>query len=88
MPPYSDLVGVKDGNLTVTLNIANYLYLVQDSLYYSAYLSSLKIAVISTFLCLLLGYPIAYAIARAATAELPVSSCQRWSCSVTLTRWE
>jgi putrescine transport system permease protein len=64
MPPYSALVGVSDRDLTVTLNIGNYLYLVRDSLYYSAYLSSLKIAVVSTLLCLLIGYPVAYAIAR------------------------
>ena len=64
MPPYSDLVGWTGKDLTVTLNISNYLFLLTDTLYYSAYLSSLKIAVISTFLCLLIGYPIAYAIAR------------------------
>jgi len=69
MPPYSDLVGWTGKDLTVTLNISNYLFLLTDSLYYSAYLSSLKIAVISTFLCLLIGYPMAYAIAR-----MPVST--------------
>jgi putrescine transport system permease protein len=61
MPPYSDL-WQPDG--TLDLNFNNYLYLVRDSLYYAAYLSSLKIAVVSTLLCLLIGYPIAYAIAR------------------------
>ncbi len=64
MPPYSDLVHWSGKDLSVTLNISNYLFLLTDSLYYSAYLSSLKIAVISTALCLLIGYPIAYAIAR------------------------
>jgi len=64
MPPYSSLVDWSGKDLTVTLNISNYLYLVQDSLYWSAYLSSLKIAVVSTLLCLLVGYPMAYAIAR------------------------
>ncbi len=39
---------------------------IPDFLYFAAYLSSLKIAVISTFLTLLIGYPIAYAMARAA----------------------
>lgn len=38
---------------------------VPDFLYFAAYLSSLKIALISTFLTLLIGYPIAYAMARA-----------------------
>ena len=64
MPPYSDLVSWTGKDLMVSLNISNYLFLLTDSLYYSAYLSSLKIAIISTFLCLLLGYPIAYAISR------------------------
>lgn len=64
MPPYSDLVQWTGKDLTVTLNISNYLFLLTDSLYYSAYLSSLKIAFVSTLLCLLIGYPIAYAIAR------------------------
>ncbi|AKS46006.1 putrescine transport system permease protein [Octadecabacter temperatus] len=39
---------------------------IPDFLYFAAYLSSLKIAIISTFLTLLIGYPIAYAMARAA----------------------
>jgi putrescine transport system permease protein len=64
MPPYSPLLDWSGKDLTLTLNISNYLYLVQDSLYWSAYLSSLKIAVVSTVLCLLVGYPMAYAISR------------------------
>ncbi|MBY4595022.1 ABC transporter permease subunit [bacterium BD-1] len=64
MPPYTDLVQWAGDKLQVTLNTANYLYLVRDSLYVHAYLSSLEIAVVSTVLCLLVGYPIAYGIAR------------------------
>ncbi|WP_374474167.1 ABC transporter permease subunit [Arenimonas sp.] len=64
MPPYTDLVQWAGDKLQVTLNTANYLYLVRDSLYVNAYLSSLEIAVVSTVLCLLVGYPIAYGIAR------------------------
>ena len=37
-------------------------------LYISSYLYSLKVAAVSTLCCLLLGYPMAYAIARAAPA--------------------
>ena len=73
MPPYSDLVGWTGKDLTVTLNISNYLFLLTDSLYYSSYLSSLKIAFISTVLCLLIGYPIAYGIARMPTATRNVA---------------
>jgi putrescine transport system permease protein len=43
----------------------NYAALFQDSLYVKAYLSSLRIAFVSTAIALLLGYPMAYAIARA-----------------------
>jgi putrescine transport system permease protein len=51
-------------HLKIDLNLGNYLYLLRDDLYVAAYLSSLKIALISTFLCVLVGYPIAYGIAR------------------------
>jgi len=54
--------------LIVTLNLSNYLRLVSDALYSIAYLNSVKIALISTFFCLLIGYPMAYGIARAAPA--------------------
>ena len=43
----------------------NYIWLTQDSLYYKAYLSSVKIAGVSTFLALLIGFPLAYGMARA-----------------------
>jgi putrescine transport system permease protein len=64
IPPYTDLVAWADDVLTINLNLGNYRYLIDDSLYVDAYLNSLRIAGISTLLCLLLGYPIAYAIAR------------------------
>jgi putrescine transport system permease protein len=64
MPPYSDIVTRTERGITITLNFENYLYMVRDSLYVSAYFGSLKIAVISTLLCLLIGYPMAYAISR------------------------
>lgn len=64
MPPYTPVFNWVDGQLSLDLNPKNYMYLINDSLYLNAYLSSIKIAVISTFLCLLIGYPMAYAIAR------------------------
>jgi putrescine transport system permease protein len=45
--------------------LGNYIALLQDSLYLRAYLGSLRIAFIATALTLVLGYPMAYAIARA-----------------------
>ncbi len=48
-----------DGQLTLTLNFANFLQLTDDPLYFEAYLQSLQVAGISTICCLLLGYPLA-----------------------------
>ncbi len=45
--------------------LSNYTFLTTDDLYIVAYLNSIKIAVVSTLLCLLIGYPMAYGIARA-----------------------
>lgn len=64
IPPYTDIVAWADSMLSINLNLGNYAYLINDSLYYEAYLSSLRIAATSTLLCLLIGYPIAYGIAR------------------------
>lgn len=64
MPPYTPVFEWIDGNLSLNINPKNYMYLINDSLYVNAYLSSIKIAVISTILCLLIGYPMAYGIAR------------------------
>ncbi|MFT4248805.1 MAG: ABC transporter permease subunit [Pseudomonas sp.] len=64
MPPYTPLLEYVDSALTVRLNLGNYLSLLADDQYLLAYLSSIKIAAISTLLCLLIGYPMAYVIAR------------------------
>ncbi len=50
--------------MQIKLNFGNFAFLVEDNLYWKAYLNSIWIASVSTLLCLLLGYPIAYAIAR------------------------
>ncbi|MBL4611616.1 MAG: ABC transporter permease subunit [Pseudomonadaceae bacterium] len=65
IPPYSPLFEYAEQSLTVMINLGNYIFLSEDSLYLAAYLGSLKIALISTIVCLLLGYPMALAIARA-----------------------
>ena len=64
MPPYTPVLEYIDNALTLRLNLANYLALLTDSQYALAYLSSIRIAAISTLLCLLVGYPMAYLIAR------------------------
>ena len=65
-PPYAPLFEmVDDTYLQLRLNLENYLLLLEDDLYWKAYLSSIRIAAISTLITLLVGYPIAYAMARA-----------------------
>jgi putrescine transport system permease protein len=65
MPPYDPLLYWVDHQvLQVKLNLGNYAFLIEDPLYWKSYLNSIKIAGISTLLCLLLGYPMAYGIAR------------------------
>jgi putrescine transport system permease protein len=69
MPPYQPLLHwVSDKALQVQLNFGNFAFLVEDNLYWKAYLNSIKIAGVSTLLCLLLGYPMAYAMARSAAS--------------------
>jgi putrescine transport system permease protein len=64
IPPYTDLMEWADDQLAITLNIGNYLQLTDDPLYFEAYLQSLQVAGISTICCLLLGYPLAWAVAH------------------------
>ena len=65
MPPYAPLIEWRDGvPAGIKLYFANYRFLFTDRLYISAYLYSLKVAAVSTLWCLLIGYPMAYAIAR------------------------
>ncbi|MEL6888144.1 MAG: ABC transporter permease subunit [Pseudomonadota bacterium] len=71
IPPYTPTA--KDGiwNMLSQLDFENFVFLTEDDLYWKAYLSSLQIAAISTVLTLLLGYPMAYAMARAPEAWRP-----------------
>ena len=65
LPPYSDLVHwSRDGLLELRLNLGNFLLLLEDSLYISAFLNSVKVAGIATLLTLCLGYPMALGICR------------------------
>jgi len=63
-PPFTELFAFTEEKLSVILNMGNYLFLLKDSLYTAAYLSSVKTAAIATSLALLIGYPIAYGVAR------------------------
>jgi putrescine transport system permease protein len=65
IPPYAPFLEWINGLPHPALHFSNYAFLFTDPLYISAYLYSLKVAAISTLLCLLVGYPMAYVIARA-----------------------
>jgi putrescine transport system permease protein len=65
IPPYTEILTYLDDKLQIALNMGNYLLLSGDDLYIDAYLGSLKMAFISTLLCLLIGYPMAYAMSTA-----------------------
>ena len=65
-PPFTSLIEWgEEAALTISINLGNFLFLLEDDLYWIAYLNSAKIALVSTLLCLLIGYPMAYGIARA-----------------------
>jgi putrescine transport system permease protein len=63
-PPYTPILEYVKDEVLLKLNLTNYKVLFSDSQYLLAYASSLKIAAISTFLTLLIGYPMAYVISR------------------------
>nr|WP_254048631.1 ABC transporter permease subunit [Gilliamella sp. A7] len=64
VPPYTELFSYEDGLVNIVLNVDNYFNLVKDTIYLDSYLQSLKVAAISTLLCILIGYPLAWAISQ------------------------
>jgi putrescine transport system permease protein len=66
-PPYMPQLDWAEGiwAFLSQLDFENFIWLTEDDLYWKAYLSSLKIALISTVLTLLVGFPMAYGMARA-----------------------
>ncbi len=70
IPPYTPTLHLSDGweglkDFFSKLDFDNFLFLKSDPLYWKAYVSSLQIAILSTTITLLVGYPIAYGMARA-----------------------
>src|SRR5580698_2626618 len=57
IPPYTDLVTVKDGVVDIALQLSHYAFLLTDSLYFATYVNSVKVAAVTTFYCLMIGYP-------------------------------
>ncbi|MGC1387543.1 MAG: ABC transporter permease subunit, partial [Steroidobacteraceae bacterium] len=65
IPPYKPLIEwIGKNSLAIKVNFNNYAFLFTDALYIHAFLNSIKVAFISTLLCLIIGYPMAYGIAR------------------------
>ena len=75
-PPYAPQFSLSDGwsvfwdNLSA-LDFENFTFLIGDSLYINSYLSSLKIALVSTLFTLMIGFPLAYGMARAPDTMRP-----------------
>jgi putrescine transport system permease protein len=65
IPPYTPTMKDGIGQMLSAFDFENFVFLTTDDLYWKAYLSSLQIALISTVLALLVGYPMAYGMARA-----------------------
>ncbi|GLT12361.1 ABC transporter permease subunit [Sulfitobacter sp. PR48] len=65
IPPYTPTMRDGIGDMFAAFDFENFVFLTEDDLYWKAYLSSLRIALISTFMTLLVGYPIAYGMAKA-----------------------
>jgi len=65
-PPFTPAIDA-DGRLAITFD--NFLFLLTDKLYALTYLKSVVMAAGATLLCLALGFPIAYGIARSSQAS-------------------
>lgn len=77
MPPYTPVFDLATGLSGILekmrdFSVDNYLWLTEDALYFNAYVSSIFIATVSTVLTLLIGYPIAYGMAKAPRAMRPM----------------
>ena len=69
MPPYEPLFAWQGSLLSIRLNLENFIFVLGENTYLLAYLTSLKVAAISTALMLAIAYPLAYGIASCAPAE-------------------
>ena len=81
--PFAPLVDSASGTWRFMLKYDNYASIFRDTaarataafgdtIYMDAYLNSLKFALLTTLLCLLIGYPFAYFMARAKPANRPL----------------
>ncbi len=68
---FKDLLTLKEGVLTLALKFSNYVFITEDPLYIKTYVASLRYAAATTVLCLFIGYPFAYFMARATPTQQP-----------------
>jgi putrescine transport system permease protein len=65
VPPFTDILSISpDRHIHLTLSLSNFQYLFTDEVYGLSYIYSIRTAFFSTLICLAVGYPMAYAIAR------------------------
>ena len=64
MPPYRDLFSLSEEGFKIDSTLSNYLFIFSDPFYIRSYLNSLSLAFTSTILCLVIGYPIAFYVAK------------------------
>jgi len=79
LDPFAPLIQSSNGQVMLHLKLANYLSLLKDTdtgwlqtLYTESYVLSLKYALWTTLMCLLVGYPFAYFLARSRPAVRPM----------------
>lgn len=68
---FKDVIGWADGEFFLKLRYQTYLFLAEDPLYIKTYISSVKFAAITTVICLAIGYPMAYFMARSSASIRP-----------------
>jgi putrescine transport system permease protein len=68
---FKDLFDYIDGVAILRVRVSNYLFLMTDSLYVYTYWYSIKLATLNTLICLVIGYPFAYFMARAPATWRP-----------------
>jgi putrescine transport system permease protein len=68
---FKDLITLKEGLLQLTFKLSNYVFITEDALYFKTYIASLQYAAATTVLCLVIGYPFAYFMARAKATVQP-----------------
>ncbi|WP_026479386.1 ABC transporter permease subunit [Ahrensia sp. 13_GOM-1096m] len=77
MPPFAPQFDLSEGWQGFVQSVSqfttyNFQFVFEDSLYTNAYLSSLRIALISTLLTLAIGFPLAYGMARSPMTIRPI----------------